>query len=115
MQKVGTYEKLEESSAFLEKGMWQAGGEVGVEVRSNRVGSMFSVFFNSEEIKDPASVYTSSKERFKAFYSSLLADGTYLSPSPFEASFVSLAHSREEIGYTVQVSRKAFTKAIEAG
>ncbi len=115
LQEPGTYRELEETSQRLEKGLQEAAQEAGVEVQVNRVGSMFSVFFNSARVTDLETIHQSNKEQFKEFYRSLLEDGIYLSPSPFEASFVSLAHGKEEIDHTIQASRRAFARAAGIG
>ena len=49
------------------------------------------------------------KERFKKFFHSMLKQGVYLAPSPFEAAFMSTAHSYEDIDKTI----KAFQRALK--
>jgi len=111
LQKPGTYQGLEKASAVLEEGLADAATEAGGEARITRVGSMFSVYFTQEDIVDLQTVHSSDKEKYKQFYRSLLEDGVYLSPSPFEASFVSLAHSEDDIEATIKAARKAFSRA----
>lgn len=49
-------------------------------------------------------------ERFKRFFHLMLEEGVYLAPSAFEAGFMSLAHSNEDIQKTVNAARRCFAK-----
>ena len=49
-------------------------------------------------------------ERFKRFFHGMLEEGVYLAPSAFEAGFVSIAHSAEDIANTIAAARRAFGK-----
>ncbi|STU87517.1 glutamate-1-semialdehyde aminotransferase [Klebsiella michiganensis] len=49
-------------------------------------------------------------ERFKRFFHLMLEEGVYLAPSAFEAGFMSIAHSEEDIDNTVAAARNAFAK-----
>ncbi len=111
LQNQDSYQRLEQNSEQLAKGMQAAAEEQGVSAQVIRVGSMFSVYFTDQKILDMDTVKSSRQDRFKVFYQSLLEEGVYLSPSPFEASFLSLAHNKEDIKHTIEASRKAFAQA----
>jgi len=49
-------------------------------------------------------------ERFKRFFHLMLEEGVYLAPSAFEAGFMSVAHSVEDINKTIDAARKVFAK-----
>jgi glutamate-1-semialdehyde 2,1-aminomutase len=68
----------------------------------NRVGSMMSLFFTEREVTDYSSAASGSVEVFKAYFRGMLANGIYLAPSAFEASFVSSAHDRVDIERTIE-------------
>lgn len=108
LQKPGVYEKLEKKSAKLAEGMADAAERAGVEVSSNRIGSMVCTFFTSQKVNDYASALTSDTEKFGVFFRTMLDQGVYLAPSQFEAAFVSLAHSEEDINRTVEAAYNAF-------
>jgi glutamate-1-semialdehyde 2,1-aminomutase len=105
--KPGVYRTLEKTSAELEQGLRSAAAEAGVPVTLNRVGSMFTGFFTESKVKDFASAKTSNTERFGKFFLSMLKNGVNLAPSQFEAAFLSLAHTRADIGRTVEAARKS--------
>ena len=73
----------------------------------NRVGSMMTLFFNPGPVTDWSSVAESDREGFSDFFHRMLDDGVYLPPSPFEAMFVSTAHTDDDIDATVAAARRA--------
>jgi glutamate-1-semialdehyde 2,1-aminomutase len=75
-------------------------------VTVNRVGSMFTFFFTAGPVTDYDSARRSDTERFARFHRAMLEAGVYLAPSQFEASFVSAAHSDEDIAKTVEIARR---------
>ena len=111
LSRPGVYERLEELSSRLAEGLAEAAREAGAKVTFNRVGSMMTCFFREGEVTDFASAAASDTERYGRFWREMLARGVYLAPSQFEAAFVSLAHTEEEIDYTIEAAREAF-KAV---
>ncbi len=108
LRKPGTYRKLERLSADLTEGLSRAAHEVGVPVRINRVGSMFTVFFTSSPVTGFASARACDTPRYAKFFNALLERGVYFPPSQFEAAFVSLAHTLRDIQITNHAAREAF-------
>ena len=74
--------------------------KIGIPVRVNHVGTMFTVFFNRNKVTDYASAASSNTELFGRFFSSLLDNGVFIPKSQFEACFVSFAHSEEDVAET---------------
>lgn len=108
LRKPGTYELLEQKSALLADGLADAAKRAGVEVSLNRVGSMLSTFFTNRQVTDFKTASTSDTGKFGVFFKSMLDQGIYLAPSQFEAGFVSLAHTDEDIAKTVEAAYVAF-------
>ena len=50
---------------------------------------------------------TNDRQQFTRFFHNMLAQGIYLPPSPFEAWFISLAHTHQDIEKTIQAARKS--------
>ena len=109
----GTYDKLESSAAMLEAGLADAAKEAGVGVTLNRVGSIMSCFFTNKKVQNFADVQSTDIKRFKKFFSSMLQQGIYLAPSAYEAMFVSLAHSTDDIEKTIEAAKKSFRKICD--
>ncbi|MBN2060242.1 MAG: glutamate-1-semialdehyde 2,1-aminomutase [Deltaproteobacteria bacterium] len=102
------YIRLEEKSRKFFTGIEDAARAAGVNVVVNRVGSMGSIFFSSEPVKDFRSSKESDVEKFRKYYLSMLSNGVYLAPSAFEASFVSASHDNESIRKTVESAEESF-------
>lgn len=102
------YEQLERATGRLCNGMGQAAKEAGYETVTNRVGSMFTMFFTNEPVTDWTSAARSNRETFGKFFHAMLEEGVYLAPSQFEAGFVGLAHVDALIDDTIEAARNAF-------
>jgi glutamate-1-semialdehyde 2,1-aminomutase len=102
-----SYQRLEVSAIFLEDGLRRAAAETETPVRINRAGSMLTMFFTSEPVTDFASAKRSDSERYAAFFRGMLSRGVFLPPSQFEAMFVSLAHTDDELLETVAAARES--------
>ncbi|MBC8287717.1 MAG: glutamate-1-semialdehyde 2,1-aminomutase [Nitrospinae bacterium] len=111
LSKEGVYESLEQKSAKLCQGLQQNVEALGIEAQFTRVGSMFSMFFTSQEIVDFETVKSCDTDFFKRYFNELLEEGVYIAPSQFEAGFMSAVHTDEEINLTIEASRKALTAA----
>ena len=107
LQTPGLYEELESKAARLAKGLHDVFAEAEVPLRVNRVGSMMTLFFNPGEVTGWPSVSASDREGFGRFFHRMLDEGVYLPPSPFEAMFVSAAHTNADIDATVEAARRA--------
>lgn len=101
------YEKLERACKRLCDGMNEAAMKAGFETVTNRICSMFTLFFTNEPVTDWTSASKSNREVFGKFFHAMLNDGIYLAPSQFEAGFISLAHTDEFIDKTIEATRKA--------
>ena len=75
----------------------------------NRVGAMFSIFFtDTDSVRDYDSAKTCDTKKFARYFIALLANGVYVAPSQFEAGFISLAHTDEDVEKTLAVAQIAF-------
>ncbi len=101
------YAQLEARAKQLEDGLRGVARQLRTPLTINRVGSMLTAFFTDSTVTDYASAKTSDTKRFAKFFHAMLARGVYLAPSQFEATFVSLAHTEEDIAATVESARDA--------
>ncbi len=97
MRRPGTYERLESLAARLEIGLIGACRAAGVPAYVARVGSMLTLFFTAGPVTDYASAKTCDLARFASFFRGMRDRGVSLPPSQFEAMFVSLAFSDDDI------------------
>jgi glutamate-1-semialdehyde 2,1-aminomutase len=111
LKQTGTYETLEERSALLAEGLIANARRLGVECQLNRVGSMMSTFFTGKGVGDTDSARTADNAFFTKYFLRMLANGVYIAPSQFEASFVSLAHTGADIEKTVAAHYESLKEA----
>ncbi len=101
LRQPGTYAKLEERSTKLAEGLRRSAQKAGVAATVNQVGSMFTLFFTPQRVTNWDTAKTADTARFGQFFRAMLERGHYLPPSQFEAAFVSLAHTNEDIERTI--------------
>jgi glutamate-1-semialdehyde 2,1-aminomutase len=107
-RKEEIYPRLEKLSGELVQGVADAAKDAGVTLCANRVGSMFTWFFNSGPVTNWETASKSDTEAFGKFFRGMLDRGVYLPPSQYEAAFLGAAHSEEDVQKTVQAAKAAF-------
>jgi glutamate-1-semialdehyde 2,1-aminomutase len=107
LKKGDIYTELEKKGAKLFYGLENVFKDAGVEVSVNRIGSMGSLFFTPGPVVDFSTAKAIDESLFKRYYSRMLEQGIYLAPSPYEASFLSTAHSESAIQRTIDCATKA--------
>jgi glutamate-1-semialdehyde 2,1-aminomutase len=113
LARPGVYDDLDQRSARLVAGIGQAAEEAGVATLATRVGSMFTTFFVDQPVVDYASAKRADTRRYARFFQEMLRQGIYLAPSQFEAGFLSLAHSEQDVQRTIDAARVAFASCRE--
>ena len=106
LQSGEIHQKLETSGARLEVGLNAAAKKNGIAVTIQRIGSMICTYFTDQPVHNLAEAMLADHERFKKYFHGMLAEGVYLAPSPFEAGFISAAHSDEDIDATISAAEK---------
>ncbi len=105
------YQALEEKSAYLENGIKDGIKSVGKNYQFNRVGSMMTFYFTEEKVTDFNTALKSDTKLYGKYFHEMLNRGIYLPPAQFEAMFVSIAHTKEDLDKTIRASQEAL-KAI---
>ena len=105
LAKPGVYERLEELGALAEQGIASAADATGVTLTVNRVGSAYTAFFGEVPITTWDEVADCDTERYAAYFHGMLARGVYTAPSQFEAGFVSLAHTEDNLAFAAEQAR----------
>lgn len=103
------FNRLEEKTAYLEKGMRKVLTDAGVKYTINRVGSMISVFFDERPVVDFITAGYGNNESFKKFFHGLLENGIYIAPSSYETWFITDALSYADLDETIEVVAKVAT------
>ena len=98
------YERLEQKTRKLADAAREAGkGHICV----NQIGSLMSVFFTDQKVRDFESAVTSNTEQYADYFGYLLDRGIYIAPSQFETMFISNAHTEEDIEKTCKLAGEA--------
>ncbi len=108
LQQDGFYETIEEKSAYLCKGLQEAADDAKVPTSLQRVGSMFCTYFQQQEVFNFADVKAETPQIFARFFRCMLDEGINIAPSQYEAGFMSVAHSQEDLDKTIEAARKSF-------
>ena len=94
-------QRIAKRTARLVQGMCEIAMRCGVPFTADCAGSMWGFFFRAEPVRSFADAKSSDVEQFKRFFHAALSRGVYLAPSPFEAAFMSSAHSDMDIEETL--------------
>jgi glutamate-1-semialdehyde 2,1-aminomutase len=106
------HSRIEKRTAALVEGLQKIAGELDVPFTADCAGSMWGFFFRSKPVHNFADAKDSDVELFKRFFHAALERGVYLAPSPFEACFMSAAHSDDDVALALDRMRDAMRQAI---
>ena len=112
LQRPGTYDRLEELTRRLADGLKGVFARAEVPSSINRVGSMLTGFFTAGPVETLAQVEASDTGAYGRYFHAMLDRGVYLAPSQFEAGFVSLAHTNDDIDRTIAIAESALKAAF---
>mmetsp|Transcript_1918 Transcript_1918/g.3720 ORF Transcript_1918/g.3720 Transcript_1918/m.3720 type:complete len:187 (-) Transcript_1918:255-815(-) len=108
LSQPGTYEKLDKLTDKLINGIMDAAKEAGHEVCGGHISGMFGFFFTKGPVSCFADAAKSDTEKFARWHRGMLERGIYLAPSQYEAGFMSLAHTEEDIDNTIAAAKEVF-------
>jgi glutamate-1-semialdehyde 2,1-aminomutase len=107
------YEQLEEKAIYLEQGFLKNFEATGIQGKVNRVGSLLSLFFHEGEVNSYAKVMESDTQKYAKYFKSMLESGIMLPPAQFEAMFLSQAHTKEQLDYTIMAHLQGLKKLLD--
>jgi len=105
----GNYERLDLLGQRLGDGLAAAAKAANVPACVNRIGSMVTLFFTAGPVTDYATAKSSDTARFGAFFRKMRERGVFLPPAQFEAMFVSLAHTDEDLQLVLDAARASIS------
>lgn len=100
------FERLDNKTAYLEKGIREKLLANNIEFTINRVGSMISVHFDADPVTDFQSAGKGDNESFKKFFHGLLREGVYIAPSAYETWFITDALTYDDLDFTINAVDK---------
>ncbi|WP_022819774.1 glutamate-1-semialdehyde 2,1-aminomutase [Fusobacterium russii] len=112
--KEKVYKELEEKTEYLVDGINKLAKKYSINICLNTLGSLFTIFFtDSDKIENLEDSLKSNTENFSLYFNTMLEEGIIVPPSQFEAHFLSLAHTKEDLDKTLISIEKAFKKIGE--
>lgn len=108
----GLYDRLEATAGALCDGLSTAMRRHGVAHHCARAGAMFSLFFAPEPVHDLESAQKSDRALFANYFAAMLGLGVYLAPSPFEANFISTAHTQADVELTIAAADASLASLV---
>ena len=107
-----SYEYFQELGDILEKGLKKVFSKHNVPITINRAGSMIGYFLNEGPVTNFEEANKSNLELFSQMYREMAKEGVFLPPSQFEGTFLSTAHSKEDIEKTIQAFDTALSRIV---
>jgi len=101
LSRPGIYKSLEARGERLQEGFEQALRKHRMRATINRIGSMMTLFFGIDRVRNAAEARQCDRELFARFFHGMLRRGIYMPPAPFEAAFLSLAHTKADLARTI--------------
>ena len=109
IQAKGFYEPLFDLTSQLVEGLRQVAEETGIPFTTNHVGTMWGGFFTeAPSVSNFQQVMACDTARFNRFFHGMLQQGVNLAPASYEAAFMSAAHTRNDIDFTLSAARAVF-------
>ena len=107
-----SYEYFQELGDILEEGLKKVFSKNNVPITINRAGSMIGYFLNEGPVTNFEEANKSNLELFSQMYREMAKEGVFLPPSQFEGTFLSTAHSKEDIEKTIQAFDTALSRIV---
>lgn len=110
LKQEGVYEYLDELGAILEEGIANAAKKHNIPITINRLKGALTVYFSNEKIENYEQAENTDGEMFAKFFKLMLHRGINLAPSKYEAWFLTIAHTAEDVEATIHAVDHAFSE-----
>ena len=110
LKQEGSYERLESMTKRLINGICESAKAAGLAINGKSISGMFGFYLCDGPVRNFEEAKQSNSEYFGKLHRSMLQKGVYLAPSAFEAGFMSLAHSEDDIDATLKAFNESFSE-----
>ena len=110
LNQEGTYERLESMTKRLITGICESAKAAGLAINGKSISGMFGFYLCDGPVRNFQEAKQANSEYFAKLHRSMLQKGVYLAPSAFEAGFMSLAHSEDDIDATLKAFNESFSE-----
>lgn len=108
LQQPGIYEEMDRLGAILEEGILQSAKANHIPLTINRLVGALTLFFTKEKVENYAQAEATDGELFGKFFKLMLEHGVNLAPSKYEAWFLTIAHTEQDVADTLQAVNASF-------
>ncbi len=105
------YQELDRLTRKLADGLRDVAQRLSIPSYVTQVGSMMSLFFSEPAVRDFQTVLQADAEAYRNYFHGMLSRGIYLAPSPYEATFLSTAHTESDIERTLEAAEESLRQA----
>lgn len=84
--------------------------ELDIRFTVQGIGTIFQVFFADKPVRNYQDALTCDVDAYKKLAAFMREEGIFLAPSQYETNFISLAHSNEDLEYTIRAYANAFER-----
>src|SRR3954466_13072965 len=110
LKQEGVYDYLDRLGSMLEEGILQAAKKHDIQISINRLKGALTVYFTNEKIENYSQAENTDGEMFARFFKLMLHQGINLAPSKYEAWFITIAHTEEDIEATLHAVENSFSQ-----
>ena len=93
----GYYRDVERKAQAMAHSLRDSAKKHGVPMTVNQCGALLCPYFTDEPVRTFADTQKSDLNQFKQYFHGMLERGMYLAPSQFEATFINVSHTEEDI------------------
>jgi glutamate-1-semialdehyde 2,1-aminomutase len=109
LEKPGVYETLHNNTQYLLQNLKQIANEAGIPFLTQSMGSLFGIFFSEHsQIRNYQEVTSCNNKHYVQFFHQMLNAGVYFAPSAFECAYLSTAHEKSVLDYTLEAAQKVW-------
>jgi len=110
LRRPGSYEHLTKHTERLIAGILAEGTAAGHDVCGGSISGMFGFFFCKGPVQCFEDATASDTDKFGRWHRGMLKRGVYLAPSQYEAGFMSLAHTEEDVDFALKAAKEVFAE-----
>ncbi|SFF02189.1 glutamate-1-semialdehyde 2,1-aminomutase [Paenibacillus algorifonticola] len=110
LKSPGIYERMDRLAGQLAGGLKAAADKNGFALTINQIRGSFSAHFCNHPVTNYDEAQNTDGELFGRFFKLMLDQGINLAPSKYEAWFLTIAHTDEDIHATIEAAEHAFSK-----
>jgi glutamate-1-semialdehyde 2,1-aminomutase len=108
LKQEGVYEQLDKYGAILEEGILKHAKTHNIPITINRLKGALTIYFTEEKIVNYEQAENTDGEMFAKFFKLMLQQGVNLAPSKYEAWFLTIAHTEEDLSTTLKAVEHSF-------